>query len=75
MPTHRAQSNCVPTYQHHRASGRAFTYIRDDSGERRRVYLGKWNSPESHRRYREGLFQNATVAGRNLSSNASIMPL
>ncbi|MEM7204979.1 MAG: site-specific integrase [Planctomycetota bacterium] len=43
----------VPSYLHHRASGRAFTYLRGADGPRRRVYLGKWNSPDSRRRYRE----------------------
>jgi integrase len=53
MPKERkAQSAKVPSYLHHRASGRAFTYIRGQDG-RRRVYLGEWNSPASRRRYRE----------------------
>lgn len=43
----------IPTYLHHRASGRAFTYLYGSDGQRRRVYLGPWGSPGSKRRFRE----------------------
>lgn len=42
----------VPSYLCHAPSGRAYTWVRDAHGKRRIVYLGKFDSPESHREYR-----------------------
>ncbi len=43
----------VPTYQRHNSGGRdrAFCSVIED-GRSRRIYLGKWNSPESKRKFR-----------------------
>jgi integrase len=45
----------VPKYSRHCAGGRdrAFCYVTDERGARRRVYLGEWNTPASKRRFRE----------------------
>ena len=45
----------VPAYLRHQAAGRdrAYCYIYDQAGCRRRRYLGTWNSPASKRQFRE----------------------
>lgn len=43
-----------PSYLRHKAKNKAFVYVRVADGKRRTIYLpGAYNSPESHRRYRE----------------------
>ncbi|MEE9128057.1 MAG: hypothetical protein V3U11_13050 [Planctomycetota bacterium] len=42
----------VPTYLHHRPSGRAYCWTYVD-GKRRQIYLGAWESAESYRRFAE----------------------
>lgn len=41
----------VPSYRHHKPSGQAVVTIRTAAGERRDVYLGVYNSPESRAEY------------------------
>lgn len=43
----------VPAYLRHRASGQAITVVRTENGTRKQIYLGRHDSPESHRKYRE----------------------
>ncbi len=43
----------VPAYLRHKASGQAIAVVRSENGQRKQVYLGTCDSPESHRRYRE----------------------
>lgn len=43
-----------PTYLRHRTKDKAFVYVRGEDGKRRQIYLaGRYDSPESHRAYRE----------------------
>lgn len=41
----------VPSYLHHKASGRAYCVLRRADGSREQVYLGPYNSPESREEY------------------------
>lgn len=41
----------VPSYQHHKPSGQAFMRVTLSGGDRKTVYLGKYNSPESRAEY------------------------
>jgi integrase len=41
----------VPTYSLHKPSGRAYVRVPDGSGGRKTIYLGCYDSPESHRKY------------------------
>jgi integrase len=50
----------VPSYRLHKPSGQAVVTIRDATGERRDVYLGTHNSPESRREYARILAELAT---------------
>jgi hypothetical protein len=43
--------NAVPKYQHHKASGQAMIRVTLPGGERKVVYLGKYDSPESKSEY------------------------
>ena len=45
------RSNRLPSYRLHKPSGQAVVTIRTLSGERRDVYLGAYNSPESRAEY------------------------
>src|SRR3954470_3884063 len=45
------RSASVPSYRHHKPSGQAVVTIRTATGERRDVYLGVYNSPESRAEY------------------------
>ena len=42
----------VPSYLLHRPTGQAYCRVRQPDGNRRHVYLGPYDSPESRRRYR-----------------------
>jgi len=48
MPESISPARQVPSYLCHESAGRkrAFCYVYD-AGQRRRVYLGAWGSPES----------------------------
>jgi integrase len=48
MPRPRS---AVPSYQHHKPSGQAFMRVTLPGGERKTIYLGKFNSPESRAEY------------------------
>lgn len=54
MPESPSPARQVPSYLCHESAGRkrAFCYVYE-AGQRRRVYLGAWGSPESKRRYRD----------------------
>lgn len=52
----------VPTYQFHGPSGQAYTRVLGAAGKRRCIYLGKHDSPESHRLFAD--LQVAAQAGR-----------
>lgn len=45
------RSRTVPSYRHHKPSAQAVVTIRTAAGERRDVYLGAFNSPESRAEY------------------------
>lgn len=45
------RSPSVPAYRHHKPSGQAVVTIRTAGGDRRDVYLGTYNSPESRAEY------------------------
>jgi hypothetical protein len=45
----------IPALVHHKSSGRGVVLLRDKSGTRRMVYLGKHGSTECERRYRKVL--------------------
>ncbi len=45
------RSATVPSYRLHKPSGQAVVTVRDPSGDRRDVYLGEYNSPDSRREY------------------------
>ena len=47
MPKITRSTPRVPTYLHHRPSGRAYCWIYE-SDKRRQVYLGAWESAESY---------------------------
>ena len=49
----RTRSKDAPRYLRHKTKGQAYVYIYDSAGNRRQVYLGPYDSPESHRKYRE----------------------
>ncbi len=40
-------------YIRHKRWGTAYTCVRDETGKRRQIYLGKADSPESWQRYYE----------------------
>ncbi|MEM7203925.1 MAG: site-specific integrase [Planctomycetota bacterium] len=52
----------MPSYLRHKASGQAITVVRTGDGGRRQIYLGPYDSPESHRRYREVLARHLDPA-------------
>ena len=58
----------VPKYPRYNAGGRdrAYCWIHDGVGKRRRVYLGKWDSPESKR--------SREIVGRHLLNGGSSAP-
>src|SRR5262245_27700825 len=52
--------NPVPVYRLHKASGQAVTTLRDAAGNRRDVYLGVFNSPESKEAYQRVIAEHNT---------------
>jgi integrase len=50
----------VPAYRLHKASGQAVVTVRLATGERRDVYLGEYDSPDSRREYARVLAELAT---------------
>jgi len=55
MTKRRSRRPGVPAYLLHKASGQAITVLRTPDGKRKQLYLGTYDSPESHRKYREVL--------------------
>lgn len=54
----------VPPYTHHKPTNQAFVRVPDGNGGRRFVYLGRFDSPESHAEYRRVLAElEAAPAG------------
>src|SRR5439155_12855922 len=58
----RMSRSRVPSYRHHKPSGQAVVTIRDQGGERRDVYLGEYDSPESRREYARVIAELASSA-------------
>jgi hypothetical protein len=63
----------APSYRLHKPTGQAVVTVRTTAGERRDVYLGKYDSPESRREYSRIIAELATsvsdaidTAGENL---------
>jgi integrase len=56
--------NIVPAYRRHKSAGRDRAYVTIAS---RRIYLGEFNSPESHRRYAELINVESPAPKRDLS--------
>jgi integrase len=56
------RSPAVPSYRLHRPSGQAVVTIRTAAGERRDVYLGEYDSPESRAEYGRVIAELATGA-------------
>jgi integrase len=54
----------IPTYRHHRASGQAVVTLNGSD-----IYLGKFNSPESHARFQQ-VIADWLARGRRLPSRA-----
>src|SRR5437870_1596981 len=55
--------NPIPTYRLHKRSGQAVVTLRDPTGNRRDVYLGPYDSPESKTEYNRVLAEHqANVA-------------
>jgi len=52
----------VPSYLHHKASGRAYCVLRRADGSREQVYLGPYGSEESLREYARVIGQDAAPA-------------
>ena len=55
----------VPAYTLHKATGQTVVYVKEN-GRRKSVYLGRHDSPESHRRYRQVIaahLQDDTIGG------------
>lgn len=50
----------IPSYLHHRPSGRAYTRVPDGRGGLRTIYLGVYDSDDSRRRYAEVIAELAT---------------
>jgi hypothetical protein len=50
----------VPSYRRHKPSGQAVVTVRDQNGDRRDVYLGAYDSPESRREYARIVAELAT---------------
>lgn len=61
-----------PSAVHHKSRNQDVLFLRDESGKRRMVYLGKHGSPEVARRYREVLA--AHLAGKPLPSARAPAP-
>ncbi len=40
MPSRQNRGPRTPQYLHHKASGQAYTYVADENGKRKAVYLG-----------------------------------
>lgn len=55
-----ARSHSVPSYRLHKPSGQAVVRIRLADGSKRDIYLGKHNSPESHKEYARVIAEQAT---------------
>lgn len=69
------RSPSVPSYRHHKPSGQAVVTIRTAEGERRDVYLGTYNSPESRAEYGRIVAELATSpAARSSPARASSGP-
>jgi hypothetical protein len=50
----------IPSYRLHKPSGQAVVTVRTTTGERRDVYLGEYDSPESRREYARVVAELAT---------------
>lgn len=67
----------IPSYLHHRPSGRAYTRVPDGRGGRKTVYLGVYDSDDSRRRYAEVIAELATnpapaaVSSRSLADQSA----
>jgi integrase len=55
------RSRTVPSYRLHKPSGQAVVTVRTATGERRDVYLGDYNSPESRAEYGRLIAEHATA--------------
>lgn len=72
QPESKRKTRALP-YLLHRPSGRAYTYVVDDNGKRRMVYLGTHESPESYREWRRvnaERFQGVTVRAQTTCATA-----
>ena len=69
------QSNSprFPAPVHHKASEQDVLFLRDESGKRRMVYLGKHGSPEAARRYREVLAAHLAGKRPQVSTRSAIL--
>src|SRR5271166_4970127 len=62
----RTPEGTPPSYRRH-SSGQACVTVRDASGRRREILLGKWNSPESKAKYAQIIAELAAHHGRVIS--------
>jgi hypothetical protein len=72
MPRSRAS---VPSYRLHKPTGQAVVTIRTATGERRDVYLGKYNSEESRAEYARVIAELASstpAAPKNTAAELTI---
>ena len=60
----------IPSSIHHKASGQDVVFLRDETGKRRMVYLGKNGSTEASRRYRAVLADY--LAGKPVATRATL---
>lgn len=71
----------IPAYCRHRASGKAYVTLRDFSGNRRVVYLGDYDTPESRQEYARVIAELAAnptptataAAGKRLTVNEVLL--
>jgi integrase len=57
----------VPSYRHHKPSNQAVVTIRTATGERKDVYLGEYDSPESKTEYARVIAEQAASPGAALT--------
>src|SRR5207253_4324 len=55
----------VPSYRLHKPSGQAVVTVRTTAGDRRDVYLGEYDNPDSRREYARIIAELATSATPN----------
>ena len=63
-----------PSYRLHKSSGQAVVTVRLSGGDRRDIYLGDYNSPESHREYGRIIAELADSAAMSIVAGRSSRP-